>query len=167
MESEVKLVDLSRENLNTVKEAIKIASGLGPAGFKFFVSKNFIRNGLVVTKIVPLSGDAPPKSQLLMRFGDLKNLKNAVDFAKKVLVNNGEAIVEEKAEPIIHATAAVEEMVTETTAEVTIEAEATPVAEDSSEVQVAEAPKKRGRKKTTALDEADIAEIADPEEGAE
>lgn len=149
MESDIKLVDLTKENLNTVKEAIKIASGLGPTGFKFFVSKNFIRHGLVVTKIVPLSGDAPPKSQLLMRFTDLKNLKKAVDFAKKVLVNDGEAIVEEKAEPVIHATAAVEEMETETAESTTEPATAESGPTDSLDLSAEETPKKRGRKKTT------------------
>ena len=151
MESDIKLVDLTKENLNTVKEAIKIASSLGPTGFKFFVSKNFIRHGLVVTKIVPLSGDAPPKSQLLMRFTDLKNLKKAVDFAKRVLVNDGEALVEERTEPVIHATAAVEEMTTDA---LSLETETTEVEtsipEDSSSTETS---KKRGRKKASVAED--------------
>jgi hypothetical protein len=62
-----------------------------------------------------------------MRFTDLKNLKKAVDFAKKVLVNDGEALVEEKTEPFIHATAAVEEMATD----------AISVETETSEVEIA------------------------------
>jgi hypothetical protein len=145
MESEIKLVDLRRETLATVREAIKIASSMGAGGFKFYVDKNFVKNGLVITKIVPLSTDVPPPSQLMLNFTGLKNLKKTLDFAKKILGDAGEVeVVErtpapvEEAAPIAEAT---EPEVTEAPAE---------------EVAVAEEPapepaKKKGRKKATAI----------------
>ena len=104
METEIKLVDLRKENLGTVNQAIKIASTLGATNFNFFVNPSFIKNGLVTTKIVPIITTAPPASQEVLDFTALKNLKKTVDFAKKVLVEDGEVTVTEKDEPVVHAT---------------------------------------------------------------
>lgn len=163
MESEIKLVDLRKETLATVREAIKIASSMGAGGFKFYVDKNFVKNGLVITKIVPLSTDSPPSSQLMLNFIGLKNLKKTLDFAKKILGEAGEVEVTERTAPIVDATpvaAAVEEVAVETPAE--------PVEEvQTAEEVVADAPKKRGRKKAAVADAADTADVAVAEEEGE
>ena len=104
MEADIKLVDLRKETLGTVREAIKVAATLGPAGFKFYVNKNFIKNGLIITKIVPVTGDEPPKTQDILNYMGLKNLKKTLEFAKKVLVEDGEVTVEEKFVAVVHAT---------------------------------------------------------------
>ena len=96
MDTDIKLIDLRKENLNNVKEAIRLASALGAKNFKLFVNPMFVRNGLVSPRIVPMSIEAPPSSQFLLSLVDLKNLKKTVDFAKKMLVDDGEATVEEK-----------------------------------------------------------------------
>lgn len=118
---EIKLVDLRKENLNTVKEAIKLASSMGAAGFKLYVNPNFIKTGLVSTRIVPISGELPPKSQLLLNFAGLKNLKNTIEFAKKILGDAGEVDVKE-VEPI-------------TSAIVPAAAEAPPLAVEDSDIE--------------------------------
>jgi hypothetical protein len=43
-----------------------------------------------------MSIETPPSSQFLLGLVDLKNLKKTVDFAKKMLVDDGEATVEER-----------------------------------------------------------------------
>jgi hypothetical protein len=96
METDIKLIDLRKENLNNVKEAIRLASALGAKNFKLFVNPMFVRNGLVSPRIVPMSIETPPSSQFLLGLVDLKNLKKTVDFAKKMLVDDGEATVEER-----------------------------------------------------------------------
>lgn len=187
MEYEIKLVDLRKESLTTVKEAIRIASSLGAGGFKFFVNKNFIRNGLITTKIVPLATEPPPTSQLLLDFTGLKNLKVTLDFAKKVLGEAGEIDVKEVETPALAVVPTptpvevpalvVEDVATELEEEPLEAAEELTSQEDEDlapetktsqvELDIPKASKKRSRKKTAILDEADIAEIADPEEGAE
>lgn len=101
MDTDIKLIDLRKENLNNVKEAIRLASALGAKNFKLFVNPMFVRNGLVSPRIVPMSIEAPPGSQFLLSLVDLKNLKKTVDFAKKMLVDDGEATVEEKEIPVV------------------------------------------------------------------
>jgi len=96
METDIKLIDLRKENLNNVKEAIRLASALGAKNFKLFVNPMFVRNGLVSPRIVPMSIETPPSSQFLLGLVDLKNLKKTVDFAKKILIDDGEATVEER-----------------------------------------------------------------------
>ena len=163
MESEIKLVDLRRETLATVREAIKIASSMGAGGFKFYVDKNFVKNGLVITKIVPLSTDVPPPSQLMLNFVGLKNLKKTLDFAKKILGEAGEVEVTERTAPIVDAApvaAAVEEIAVEAPAEAVEEVQA-------AEEVVADAPKKRGRKKAAVADATDTADVAVAEEEGE
>lgn len=164
MESEIKLVDLRRETLATVREAIKIASSMGAGGFKFYVDKNFVKNGLVITKIVPLSTDVPPPSQLMLNFVGLKNLKKTLDFAKKILGKAGEVEVTERTAFIADAAPvtapAAEEVAVEAPAETAEEVEA-------AEEVVADAPKKRGRKKAAVTDAADTAEAASIEEEGE
>jgi len=165
MESEIKLVDLRRETLATVREAIKIASSMGAGGFKFYVDKNFVKNGLVVTKIVPLSTDVPPPSQLLLNFAGLKNLKKTLDFAKKILGEAGEVEVTERTPHVADAAPvaapAAEEVVVEAPTEAAVEE--AEVAEEA----VADAPKKRGRKKAVVADAADTADVAAAEEEGE
>jgi hypothetical protein len=100
MDTDIKMVDLRKESLNNAKEAIRLASAMGAKNFKLFVNSTFVRNGLINGKIVPLSIEAPPKTQLLLNLTDLKNLKKTVDFAKKMLVDDGEATVEEKEIPL-------------------------------------------------------------------
>jgi hypothetical protein len=107
---EIKLVDLRKENLNTVKEAIKLASSMGAAGFKLYVNPNFIKTGLVSTRIVPMSAELPPKSQLLLNFAGLKNLKNTIEFAKKVLGDAGEIEVAERPSLAVEATPVLEDL---------------------------------------------------------
>jgi hypothetical protein len=136
MEADIKLVDLRKDTLGTVREAIKIASTIGATGFKFFVNKNFIKNGLIITKIVPVTGDEPPKTQDILNYAGLKNLKKTLEFAKKVLVEDGEVTVEEKFTPVIHAAQTLQEKVEDSLPEVAEEAEATlpeetPLAEES------------------------------------
>lgn len=160
MESEIKLVDLRRETLATVREAIKIASSIGAGGFKFYVDKNFVKNGLVVTKIVPLSTDVPPASQLMLNFAGLKNLKKTLDFAKKILGDAGEVeVVERTPAPVVatveEATSAAEPEAAEAPAE------EAPIAEEVA----AEPAKKKGRKKAAAI--LDAAVEADAEEEGE
>ena len=184
---EIKLVDLRKENLNTVKEAIKLASSMGAAGFKLYINPNFIKTGLVSTRIVPVSGEIAPKTQLLLNFAGLKNLKNTIEFAKKILGDAGEIDVKEVETPALavaptpapvevpalvveDVTAEPEEELLETAEELTSQEdeELAPETKTSQvELDIPKASKKRSRKKTTILDEADIAEIADPEEGAE
>ena len=125
MEADIKLVDLRKDTLGTVREAIKIASTIGATGFKFFVNKNFIKNGLIITKIVPVTGDEPPKTQDILNYAGLKNLKKTLEFAKKVLVEDGEVTVEEKFTPVIHATQTLQEKVEDSLPEVAEEPEAT------------------------------------------
>jgi hypothetical protein len=158
MESEIKLVDLRRETLATVREAIKIASSMGAGGFKFYVDKNFVKNGLVITKIVPLSTDVPPPSQLMLNFAGLKNLKKTLDFAKKILGDAGEVEVVERTPAPIEVAAPVEKA---TEPEVTeAPAEEAPIAEEPA----TEPAKKKGRKKATAILDA-TAEAHTEEEG--
>lgn len=107
METDIKLIDLRKENLNNVKEAIRLASALGAKNFKLFVNPMFVRNGLVSPRIVPMSIDTPPKTQMLLSLVDLKNLKKTVDFAKKILTEDGEVTVEEKTTPVALAPTAV------------------------------------------------------------
>lgn len=165
MESEIKLVDLRRETLATVREAIKIASSMGAGGFKFYVDKNFVKNGLVVTKIVPLSTDVPPASQLLLNFAGLKNLKKTVDFAKKILGEAGEVEVAEKTPHVADAAPVAAFVPAETAVEAPAEAavEEAEIAEEA----VADVPKKRGRKKAVIADAADTADVAIAEEEGE
>lgn len=160
MESEIKLVDLRRETLATVREAIKIASSIGAGGFKFYVDKNFVKNGLVVTKIVPLSTDVPPASQLMLNFAGLKNLKKTLDFAKKILGDAGEVeVVERTPAPVV---ATVEEAASAAEPEAAeAPAEEAPIAEEVA----AEPAKKKGRKKAAAI--LDAAVEADAEEEGE
>ena len=160
MESEIKLVDLRRETLATVREAIKIASSIGAGGFKFYVDKNFVKNGLVVTKIVPLSTDVPPASQLMLNFAGLKNLKKTLDFAKKILGDAGEVeVVERTPAPVV---ATVEEAASAAEPEAAeAPAEEAPIAEEVA----AEPTKKKGRKKAAAI--LDAAVEADAEEEGE
>lgn len=177
---EIKLVDLKKENLNTVKEAIKLASSMGAAGFKLYVNPNFIKTGLVSTRIVPMSGEVPPKSQLLLNFAGLKNLKNTIEFAKKVLGDAGEIDVKEVETPTLAAAPApipapvevpamlVEDLPTELEQEpLEIEEELTseedeeltPEAETfQAELDLPKASKKRGRKKTAPAESASITE---------
>lgn len=160
MESEIKLVDLRRETLATVREAIKIASSIGAGGFKFYVDKNFVKNGLVVTKIVPLSTDVPPASQLMLNFAGLKNLKKTLDFAKKILGDAGEVeVVERTPAPVV---ATIEEAASAAEPEAAeAPAEEAPIAEEVA----AEPAKKKGRKKAAAI--LDAAVEADAEEEGE
>lgn len=96
MEPDIKLVDLRKESLNVVREAIKLAASIDPTGFKLFINKNFIRAGLVTTKLVPVSDKEPPASQQILNLVGLKNLKATLDFAKKTLGEAGEVEVEER-----------------------------------------------------------------------
>ncbi|NDB81556.1 MAG: hypothetical protein EB127_02220 [Alphaproteobacteria bacterium] len=146
-DKDIKFVDLSKENLNTVKEAIRIASSIGASGFRFYVNPSFVKNGLVITKIVSLITEPPPKSQMLLNFAGLKNLKKTLDFAKSVLGEDGEVTVEEKHEPVVHATTAVEEAPAVLDEEAPADATPATDAEDSAEVEPA---KKRKTKKATA-----------------
>jgi hypothetical protein len=140
MEADIKLVDLRKETLGTVREAIKVAATLGPAGFKFYVNKNFIKNGLIITKIVPVTGDEPPKTQDILNYMGLKNLKKTLEFAKKVLVEDGEVTVEEKFATVVHATevadpkieASPSETLSETAAEIADEAPSPQIEEASA-----------------------------------
>lgn len=176
---EIKLVDLRKETVNTVKEAIKIASSMGAAGFKLFVNPNFVKMGLVSTRIVPVSAEPPPKTQLLLNFSGLKNLKQTLEFAKKMLGDAGEVEVAEKvsdvtlttplaeeadahvAEPMekaAEAVAATEEALVD---EISIDAESDADVEDESvlEEELAEVPAaiaksaKRGKKKKKSVEE--------------
>lgn len=152
MESDIKLVDLRKQSLKVVKESIKIAESLGAAAFRFYVNPTFIKNGLVVTSIVKLVGEVPPATQYLIDFAGLKNLKATVDFAKKVLVDDGEANVEER-----------EELSYSSSSEEITEEEPVQDAEDSQETLVIEEetptlPKKRGRKKATVEAETESSE---------
>jgi hypothetical protein len=150
MESDIKLVDLRKQSLKVVKESIKIAESLGADAFRFYVNPTFIKNGLVITSIVKLIAEAPPATQYLIDFAGLRNLKATVDFAKKVLVDDGEATVEEREETTTraHSEEASQELHEEETKDAD-ETEDTPVV---SEVAMA-SPKKRGRKKAVAESE--------------
>lgn len=158
-DKDIKFVDLSKENLNTVKEAIRIASSLGAAGFRFYVNPSFVKNGLVITKIVSLITEPPPKSQMLLNFAGLKNLKKTLDFAKSVLGEDGEVEVKERFEPVVHAVKAVEEAVAEKTAEeVAAEGpsvEETETAESSAEVNTETTKRRKTKKITTASEESE------------
>ena len=124
MDSEIKLVDLTKENLNTVKEAIKIACSMNADDFHLYVKPAFVKGGFVPTKLVHLVTDAPPaKSQMFINFTGLKNLKKTFDFAKQVLGDKGEVEVVERYEtPTIAAVTFTEDAVVE---EPTSEATAT------------------------------------------
>lgn len=149
MESDIQLVDLHKQSLKVVKESIKIAESLGAANFRFYVNPTYIRNALVVTSIVKLIGEVPPATQYLIDFAGLKNLKATVDFAKKVLIDDGEANVEEKDMPSLLAPVK-DSSHTEDVATVTEEAPA---------------PKRRGRKKVTAeADDSSESESSEAEE---
>lgn len=154
-DKDIKLVDLSKENLNTVKEAIRIGSAIGATGFRFYVNPSFVKNGLVITKIIPLITEPPPKSQMLLNFTGLKNLKKTLDFAKSILGEDGEVEVEERFEPVVHAVKAVEEAVAAEQAEPATE----PTAEETAEEEVESAetatesttePSKRRKSKRVA-----------------
>lgn len=152
MESDIKLVDLRKQSLKVVKESIKIAESLGAAAFRFYVNPTFIKNGLVVTSIVKLIGEVPPATQYLIDFAGLKNLKATVDFAKKVLVDDGEANVEER-----------EDLLSTSKPKEPTEDQPVKDAEDTQEVLTTQeetpvSPKKRGRKKVTAETEAESSE---------
>jgi hypothetical protein len=149
-DKDIKLVDLSKENLNTVKEAVRIASTIGATGFRFYVNPSFVKNGLVVTKIVPMLTEPPPKSQMLLNFAGLKNLKKTLDFAKAVLGEDGEVTVEEKHEPVVHATSAVEEAAATIAEEPSEETAVSAPAEIEDAVE-AEPAKKRKTKKTSVV----------------
>jgi hypothetical protein len=131
VDTDIKLVDLRKENINTVREAIKIASSLGAADFLLYVNPNFVKNGLVVTKVAKLVTTDPPNTQEILNFVGLKNLKNTLDFAKKVLGATGEVTVPDEIEDAAPITAPAEKT-------------------DESAVEVPEAPKSKGRKKKQA-----------------
>ena len=165
MESDIKLVDLRKESLNVVREAIKLAAGIDPTGFKLFINKNFIKAGLVTTKLVPISDAEPPTSQQVLNLVGLKNLKATLDFAKKMLGESGEVdVVERDTVPAKSAdtSATIPDLVDDEDEvfheELAFHAEddapGTADAEEElpeSETE-AEAPKKRGRKKTVAAE---------------
>lgn len=146
MESEIKLVDLTKENVSTVNDAIRLASGMNPTNFLFYVKKNLVRNGLVTTKIVPMSTDAPPTSGYLINYEGLKNLKKTLDFAKKILGEDGEVEVEEKGEPVLHVAPEVTEPASEP---LDIEAPAEDPSDELAEEPSDETPKKKKGKKGT------------------
>ena len=158
-DKDIKLVDLSKENLNTVKEAIRIGSAIGATGFRFYVNPSFVKNGLVITKVVPLITEPPPKSQMLLNFAGLKNLKKTLDFAKSILGESGEVEVEERFEPVVHAVKAVEEAVAAEEAAAETLAENEEVAEEDPESTEAvielstEVSKRRKSKKAAAATE--------------
>jgi len=155
MESEIKLVDLTKENVSTVNDAIRLASGMTPTNFLFYVKKNLVRNGLVTTKIVPMSTEAPPTTGYLINYEGLKNLKKTLDFAKKILGDDGEVAVDEKSEPVVHAVEEAAEVTPEPVElerePLDVEAEAEGLSEEVAEEAVDEAPKKKKGKKATAL----------------
>lgn len=154
MESDIQLVDLHKQSLKVVKESIKIAESLGAANFRFYVNPTYIRNGLVVTSIVKLIGEVPPATQYLIDFAGLKNLKATVDFAKKVLIDDGEANVEEKDMPSLLTPAV--------TAPVKDSSDTEDVATVTEEPPI---PKRRGRKKVTAeTDDSSESESSEAEE---
>lgn len=160
MESDIKLVDLRKQSLKVVKESIKIAESLGADAFRFYVNPTFIKNGLVITSIVKLIAEAPPATQYLIDFAGLKNLKATVDFAKKVLVDDGEATVEEREETStpVHSENASQELHEEET-KYADETEDTPLAAEATLAS----PKKRGRKKAVAESEATESDQAEEE----
>ena len=160
MEADIKLVDLRKDTLGTVREAIKIASTIGATGFKFFVNKNFIKNGLIITKIVPVTGDEPPKTQDILNYTSLKNLKKTLEFAKKVLVEDGEVTVEEKFVPVIHATQTIEEKAEDSLPEVPEEV----VTEELEITPPEEAPLVEESEVAPAADKSD--EVEQPKEEA-
>jgi hypothetical protein len=152
MESDIKLVDLRAQSLRVVKECIKIAESLGATSFRFYVNPTYIRNGLIVTSIVKLIGEAPPDTQYLIDLAGLKNLKATVDFAKKVLIDDGEANVEEREELFVP-------VVPRATEESEKEQDSTPMPTQTP------APKKRGRKKVAVeSDESSEADDLETEE---
>jgi hypothetical protein len=146
MDTDIKYIDLRNETLNTIREAMKIASHLGSAEFVFYVKPTFVSGGFLSTKLIKLVTEAPPAgNQLLLNYMGLKNLKKTVDFAKSVLVNDGEAFVEEKHEPVVH-TASAEAL-----------EEAAPTLETTEETET-ETTKKRGRKKALTTEEVTLTE---------
>jgi hypothetical protein len=154
-DKDIKLVDLSKENLNTVKEAIRIGSALGATDFRFYVNPSFVKNGLVITKIVPLITEPPPKSQMLLNFMGLKNLKKTLDFAKSILGETGEVEVEERYEPVVHAEKEAEEASVVAAQVIAAEEEVSDTAPEETQEEVLaaekeadEAPKKRKSKKS-------------------
>ena len=151
MESDIKLVDLRKQSLKVVKESIKIAESLGADAFRFYVNPTFIKNGLVITSIVKLIAEAPPATQYLIDFAGLRNLKATVDFAKKVLIDDGEATVEEREETPtpVHSEKASQELHEEETKDAD-ETQDTPAVAEATLAS----PKKRGRKKAAAESEA-------------
>ena len=164
MESDIKLVDLRKESLNVVREAIKLAAGIDPTGFKLFINKNFIKAGLVTTKLVPISDAEPPASQEVLNLIGLKNLKATLDFAKKTLGDTGEVDVVERPAPALkqpEAPATIPDLIDDEDEvfheQLAFHSEEDSTAEpedtaDSTESEVdseSKAPKKRGRKKTT------------------
>lgn len=148
MESEIKLVDLTKENVSTVNDAIRLASGMNPTSFLFYVKKNLVRNGLVTTKIVPMSTETPPTTGYLINYEGLKNLKKTLDFAKKVLGDDGEVEVKEKEEPIIHAAI---DSIESDRQPLDIEAAAEEGIDSLLEEAIDEVPKKRKSKKTASV----------------
>ena len=173
MESDIKLVDLRKESLNVVREAIKLAASIDPTGFRLFINKNFIKAGLVTTKLVPVSDKEPPASQEVLNLISLKNLKATLDFAKKTLGDAGEVDVIERPAPVLkqpEAPATMPDLIDDedevfheqlafhseedSTAELEDAADST-----KSEVEFEpEAPKKRGRKKALTTEETVLVE---------
>jgi len=100
VDTDIKVVDLRKETLNTVKEAIRIASAINPLEFVFYVNPHFVKNNLITTRIVKVVTEAPTLLDNPIDYIALKNLKNTLDFAKKVLVEDGEASVKEQ--EVIH-----------------------------------------------------------------
>ena len=133
LDTDIKVVDLRKETLNTVKEAIRIASAINPLEFVFHVNPHFVKSNLITTRIVKIETEAPAFTANPLDYIALKNLKNTLEFAKKVLVEEGEVTVVEKEVP---------RLATE---------ESTPVTEEEVKVASAEEePKKKTRKKVSS-----------------
>jgi hypothetical protein len=173
MESDIKLVDLRKESLNVVREAIKLAASIDPTGFRLFINKNFIKAGLVTTKLVPVSDKEPPASQEVLNLIGLKNLKATLDFAKKTLGDAGEVDVVERPAPVLKQSEAPatmpdlvddedevfhEELAFHSEEDSTAESEDTADSTESEVESEPEAPKKRGRKKASTTEETVLVE---------
>lgn len=134
LDTDIKVVDLRKETLNTVKEAIRIASAINPLEFVFHVNPHFVKSNLITTKIVKVETEAPAFTANPLDYVALKNLKNTLEFAKKVLVEEGEVTVVEKevAPPALEESAAL-------------------VEEEVEVVPTEEEPKKKTRKKLSTM----------------
>jgi hypothetical protein len=154
-DTDIKNVDLRKETLNTVKEAIRIASAINPLEFIFYVNPNFVKNNLITTRIVKVVTEAPAFLDNPIDYLALKNLKNTLDFAKKVLVEDGEAIVVEKAEP------------SNPVEESSPVADIPEAAETATEETPTETTKKRARKKSSLVAETDSSDASDSAEETE